>query len=116
MINWVKSSKVRRNADCSVSLVNSKNRICIRFSSGAYAVKLKNAERIRVGIDDSGSRLYFEADEEGYKVNHNGSTATILIMSNKIQEYIHPSAICGVYDLNKDRDGHVYVSIGALPR
>ena len=117
MINWITNERpISTGSDVSISLVNHRTRLNIRFSQGAYAVKLKNAPKVLVGIDDKKTRLYFMGSETGYKASELKNKRIIQVQANKFEDYIHPSALCGEYTMKQDADGNFYVSIGALPR
>jgi hypothetical protein len=116
MINWVENKHAKQTADCVINLVSSKKYITIRLTSGAYAVKLHNAERVQIGFDEKATRMYLSPSDRGHKVSQraNSKNAVIQIYANLIAEYIHPSALCGSYALQKDAEGNVYISIEAL--
>ena len=117
MINWIRNERtVSSGSDVSISLVANKSRLNIRFSLGAYAVRMKNAPKILIGVDDKATKLYFAGGESGYKVIEQKNKRVVQVPANKVIDYIHPSALCGEYTLKQDTDGYYYISIGALPR
>lgn len=126
-INWIAnvSGKASRGrSDVEVSYTKGKNAAYrLYFAKGAYATKLKNAERILVGMNDSETRMYFAPAEGalGYKVNATGkNVATVSISARKMEQTfptLPPSAVIGSYELKLDEAEKLhYISIGALPR
>ena len=126
-INWLvaKGKVTTQTADLDISYCNGKcKQYSFRFSRGAYATKLKNAERILVGANEEETRLYFAPAEGklGYKVvgKPNENRVVVFISGSKIEATyptLPPSSVVGTYDLKFDeREKLYYVSIGALPR
>ena len=61
-INWISSTgrATNQTADLEVRYSNGKvKQYAFTFTQGAHATKLKNAERLMVGANDSLTRLYF---------------------------------------------------------
>ena len=115
MITWIDNKKAKQSADVSICLIKAKDQISIRFSSGATAVKLRHCERIIIGIDDNRTRLYIAPYANGgYKCTKlKSGGCRILISCVKFRDYIHPSELCGTYEMHKDAEGNWFISIGA---
>lgn len=120
-ISWIeaKGKNYRQTADVDIRYGKKSNQLTFVFTQGAYATKLKNTERVMLGVDDSLTRIYFAPVTEklGYKVT--GDTKhkpTIFVKATKF-DMVSPSAISGTYNLKYDELEKLhYISIGALPR
>lgn len=126
-INWLvaRGKVTNQTADLDIAYSKGKNpQFSFGFTKGAYATKLKNAERILVGMNDDETRLYFAPSEGklGYKsVTKPTSTKVYLFVTATKMESAYPtlppSSVVGTYDLKFDeREKLYFISIGALPR
>lgn len=125
-ISWIESKgKVcRQTADVDINYGKKSNQYSFNFTQGAHATKLKNADRVMVGANDTLTRIYFcpVVERIGYKVVNKGrgTKRTIFISGVKMSATfptLSPSAIIGTYDLKYDEvEKLYYISIGALPR
>ena len=94
------------------------------FTKGAHATKLKNAERVLIGMNDDETRLYFAPSEGklGYKVvtKPTSTKVYLFVTATKMESAyptLPPSSVIGTYDLKFDeREKLYFISIGALPR
>lgn len=123
LVTYGKTAK--QTADLEVCYSKGKcPQFSFNFSKGAYATKLKNAERVLVGMDENETRVYFAPAEGklGYKVTSKPSSnkAYVFVTASKMQAAfptLPPSSVIGTYDLKYDmRENLYYISIGALPR
>ena len=120
-INWIEARGKNRNqtADVDIHYGKKSNQLTFAFTQGAVATKLKNTERVMLGLDDSLTRLYFAPVTErlGHKIT--GDTKhkpTVYVKASRFG-MVSPSAISGTYNLKYDEvEKLYYISIGALPR
>ena len=124
-INWISARGLTTNqtADLEVRYHKGKiNRYSFAFTQGALATKLKNKERVMVGVNNSATRLYFAPvdEKQGYKVVKNARKAIVFVSGKKMAATcptLSPSSVIGTYDLKYDEvEKLYYISIGALPR
>lgn len=112
-------------ADVEINYSNGKyKQYAFSISKGAYATKFKNSERILIGFNESGTRLYLAPVKEkiGYKVVNTDRYGRVrfFVSGDKMSRSypkINPSVIIGTYELKYDEHEELYfISIGALPR
>lgn len=126
-ITWLVThgKTAKQTADLEVAYSKGKYpQYGFNFSKGAYATKLKNAERILIGMNEDETRMYFAPAEGklGYKVTGKptANKVYVFISASKMESAyptLPPSAVVGTYDLKLDeREKLYYISIGALPR
>ena len=121
-ISWIEARgrNFKQTADVDIRYGKKSNQFTFVFTQGALATKLKNTERILLGIDDSLTRIYFAPVSEklGYKVTGDRThKPTVFVTATKFAAMISPSAISGTYNLKYDEVEKLhYISIGALPR
>ena len=120
-INWIEARgrNFKQTADVDIRYGKKSNQLTFTFTQGALATKLKNTERILLGVDDSNTRIYFApvAEKLGYKVTGDTKHKPIVFVKADRFDTISPSAISGTYNLKYDEVEKLhYISIGALPR
>lgn len=120
-INWIeaKGRNFKQTADVDIRYGKKSNQLAFAFTQGALATKLKNTERILIGVDDSLTRIYFAPVQErlGYKVTGDTKHKPMVFVTATKFDMISPSAISGTYNLKYDEVEKLhYISIGALPR
>ena len=127
VISWINAgSTAKSTADVDVSIVNGNNgkSLAFRFNEGAVSVKFHNSDRLIVGADDRGTRIYFMpgASSAGYKLSKSskGNRPHLYVALKKWADNfpsIAPSSAVGSYELRYDQyEKCHYISIGALPR
>lgn len=125
MINWVIAGGKTREGRADVEIGYSRGRqpkYTIRFSNGAHAVKLKNAERISIGLDANITRVYFAPcdNKTGFKFTRKQNYVLVQPTEKTIQNVcptLSPATLVGSYQLKyDDKERCYYISIGALPR
>lgn len=120
MVNWVESTKGSNGVkgDVSITFLKNRERVSIKIKSGVWATKFRHCEKLMIGFDDNGTRIYFApaGSYGGYtitKANGQGD-GVIAIKCDRFSEWVKPADIIGDYILQVDEENNAYYAkIGA---